>query len=288
MLCAGVVHGDLSDFNVLLDENGPVIIDFPQAVNAASNQSARKLLLRDVDNLHRWLTRFMPEHKRLPYAEEMWQLYERGELTPDVKLTGRYRANENKVNTRDLLDLVADAEHDERQRRQRLGIGMRGNTNPRGDASARPVHPPRGDAHARGDASRRPPQQQQQPRRDERAPAHPARRPPVQVSYAREPHRRGPEPSARPPLPVGGRPTPPFERPRTDPVVGGGRSAPRPIPPDPRTARDAKHPAGFASSHRPTPVTPVPDKTGDVSSTETQLSKAQKRRRRRRRRVVNA
>jgi RIO kinase 1 len=126
MLCAGVVHGDLSAFNVLLAASGPVIIDFPQAVNAASNQNARKLLLRDVDNLHRFLARFVPERTPLPYAEEMWWLYQRGELTPGVRLTGRYRAAEGKVDTASVLGSIADAERDERRRRSKLGLDMRG------------------------------------------------------------------------------------------------------------------------------------------------------------------
>jgi RIO kinase 1 len=126
MLCADVVHGDLSGFNVLMAADGPVIIDFPQAVNAAGNQNARKLLLRDVDNLHHFLARFAPEKRRLPYAEEMWQLYQRGELTPEVPLTGRYRAAETKVDTSLVLDLIADAEQDERRRRSSKGLGMRG------------------------------------------------------------------------------------------------------------------------------------------------------------------
>jgi RIO kinase 1 len=126
MLCAGVVHGDLSEFNVLLGPDGPVIIDFPQAVNASSNQNARKLLLRDVANLQRFVSRFAPDLRPLPYAEEMWALYQRGELTPDVRLSGRYRAAETKVDTTGLLGLVADAERDERRRRASLGMNMRG------------------------------------------------------------------------------------------------------------------------------------------------------------------
>jgi RIO kinase 1 len=140
MLCAGVVHGDLSDFNVLMAPDGPVIIDFPQAVNASSNANARKLLLRDVDNLHRFLLRFVPERRPLPYAEEMWQLYQRGELTPDVRLSGRYRAAENRVNTDSVLGLIADAERDERRRRSNLGMSLRGTTD-----QPRPQHEP---AHA--------------------------------------------------------------------------------------------------------------------------------------------
>ncbi|RYF11625.1 MAG: hypothetical protein EOO40_02955, partial [Deltaproteobacteria bacterium] len=82
MLSAGVVHGDLSEFNVLMGTDGPCIIDFPQAVHAAANASARKLLLRDVGNLVRFLQPASGARRAPVYAEEMWQLYERGELTP--------------------------------------------------------------------------------------------------------------------------------------------------------------------------------------------------------------
>src|SRR5690606_41020365 len=75
MLCAGIVHGDLSDFNVLLSPEGPVVIDFPQAVDAARNQNARSILLRDVANLDRFLARFVAHRPRHRYAEEMWDLY---------------------------------------------------------------------------------------------------------------------------------------------------------------------------------------------------------------------
>jgi len=122
MLSAGVVHGDLSDFNVLMGTDGPVIIDFPQAVDASSNQNARKLLLRDVDNLHRFISEYIPGRQPPPFAQEMWQLYERGELTPDAKLNGRYRAPEKRAGTADVLELISDAEYDERRRRQSLGI----------------------------------------------------------------------------------------------------------------------------------------------------------------------
>jgi RIO kinase 1 len=126
MLSSGVVHGDLSDFNVLLGTDGPVIIDFPQAVDASSNANARKLLVRDVDNLHRFAARFSPEHQALPYAQEMWQLYERGQLTPDTRLTGRHRASERRVDTAGVLSLIGDAARDERRRREQQGLGMRG------------------------------------------------------------------------------------------------------------------------------------------------------------------
>ncbi|MBI4952924.1 MAG: hypothetical protein HY908_12895, partial [Myxococcales bacterium] len=121
MLCAGVVHGDLSDFNVLVGANGPVIIYDPQAVGAAENANARKLLVRDVDNLHRFLARFSPTARRLPYAEEMWELFEHNALTPDTRLTGRYRPAQRRANTSQVLDLIREADDDERKRRDALG-----------------------------------------------------------------------------------------------------------------------------------------------------------------------
>jgi RIO kinase 1 len=126
MLSAGVVHGDLSDFNVLMSAEGPVIIDFPQSVDAASNQNARKLLLRDVENLKRFLVRFAPDQRPGPFAEEMWELYSMSALTPDTRLTGRHRASERRANTDAVLDLIGDANYDERKRRERAGVGMRG------------------------------------------------------------------------------------------------------------------------------------------------------------------
>jgi len=126
MLSAGVVHGDLSDFNVLMASDGPVIIDLPQAVNAASNQNARKLLLRDVDNLQRFLARFVPGHRPLPYAQEMWDLYERGDLKPDTVLTGHWVGSAKPARTHEVLALIGDAERDEQRRRQNMGVSMRG------------------------------------------------------------------------------------------------------------------------------------------------------------------
>jgi RIO kinase 1 len=128
MLCAGVVHCDLSDFNVLMGADGPVVIDFPQSVDASSNQNARKLLLRDVDNLQRFLSRFAPNRLPRPYAQEMWELYSRSQLTPETRLTGRYRASERRADTASVLELIGDANFDERSRRESLGLGMRGVT----------------------------------------------------------------------------------------------------------------------------------------------------------------
>jgi RIO kinase 1 len=118
MLCAGVVHGDLSEFNVLMSADGPVIIDFPQAVDPASNSSARALLLRDVDNFHRFLSRVV-RHRAAPLAQEMWGLFERNELSPDTELKGNFRDTRRKANTKDVLDLIGDAARDEERRRQR-------------------------------------------------------------------------------------------------------------------------------------------------------------------------
>ena len=122
MLCAGVVHGDLSDFNVLLGADGPVIIDFPQSVDSAHNNNARQLLIRDVQNLHDFLRRFVPNARRLPYAEEMWDLHQNNALTPDTPLSGRYRAAERHANVSNVLGLIQDANRDERKRRDSLGL----------------------------------------------------------------------------------------------------------------------------------------------------------------------
>lgn len=93
MLCAGIVHGDLSRYNVLAGKEGPVIIDLPQAVDAASNSNAHRLLLRDVDNLTAYFGCFAPELLETDYGNEIWSLYRRGNLHPDVNLSGNARRN---------------------------------------------------------------------------------------------------------------------------------------------------------------------------------------------------
>jgi RIO kinase 1 len=121
MLCAGVVHGDLSDFNVLLSHDGPVIIDFPQSIDAAKNGSARTLLLRDVENLHRFHQRFVPKARRQPFGEEMWALYENNQLTPETVLRGLWKSERKQANVEGVLQLIGEANEDERRRRAAIG-----------------------------------------------------------------------------------------------------------------------------------------------------------------------
>lgn len=122
MLCAGVIHADLSDFNVLIGADGPVIIDFPQAVDPARNQSAERLLLRDVRNLSSFLGRFAPALLRTQYGPEMWDLYERSELFPDTELTGRFEPKKKKAEVSSLLAEIMEIEQEARERREALGL----------------------------------------------------------------------------------------------------------------------------------------------------------------------
>jgi RIO kinase 1 len=121
MLCGGIVHADLSDFNVLLAHDGPVLIDFPQCVDPAHNNNARRLLIRDVDNLTRILGRFAPELRRMRYGHEIWDLYEQGELRPDSPLTGK-RRRQAKADTSSLLAEIEELEREARERRAALGL----------------------------------------------------------------------------------------------------------------------------------------------------------------------
>ena len=120
MLCAGVVHGDLSEFNILLAADGPVIIDLPQAVDAAGNNHAPRMLMRDVDNLRNFFGQFAPELLASAYGPEIWQLYERGMLNPDVELTGRYERKPGTVDLGSVLREIADARDEEAARRLRM------------------------------------------------------------------------------------------------------------------------------------------------------------------------
>ena len=120
MLCAGVVHGDLSEFNVLVGADGPVIIDLPQAVDAAGNNHASAMLERDVANLRHYFGRFAPELLRTDYGREIWALYEKGMLLPDSPLTGQFRLAHKPVDLRQVMAVIDDAKDEEAARRLRL------------------------------------------------------------------------------------------------------------------------------------------------------------------------
>ena len=111
MLCQGLVHGDLSPYNVLVGPDGPIVIDFPQVVSAAGNNNARTMLLRDVNNLTAFLGREAPELLDTWYGEQMWELFQAGDLYPDTVLTGQYTPDEREVD----LDSVREAINDARE-----------------------------------------------------------------------------------------------------------------------------------------------------------------------------
>jgi len=120
MLSAGVVHGDLSEFNILLAADGPVIIDLPQAVDAAGNNHAKRMLLRDVQNLKNFFGRFAPELLVTDYGHEIWDAYVRGELNVDAPLTGKFIHETGPVNLESLMGEIEDARFEEEARRMRM------------------------------------------------------------------------------------------------------------------------------------------------------------------------
>ena len=119
MLCTGLIHGDLSQFNVLIDAQGPVIIDLPQAVNAAGNNNAFAMLERDVNNVTETLGQFAPELLQTNFAAEMWQLFEQGELKPDSVLTGIHIKDETPADVEQVVLAIDDAREQEMFRRER-------------------------------------------------------------------------------------------------------------------------------------------------------------------------
>ena len=120
MLCAGVVHGDLSEFNILLAADGPVIIDLPQAVDAAGNNHASRMLLRDVANLRNCFGRFAPELLDTAYGPEIWDLYRRGLLSTASPLTGRFTPDASTVDLAAVMREIDDAQREEAARRARM------------------------------------------------------------------------------------------------------------------------------------------------------------------------
>ncbi len=120
MLCAGVIHGDLSEFNILVAEDGPVIIDLPQAVDAAGNNHAQAMLTRDVNNLRTYFGQYAPSLLTTQYAQEIWALYEHGNLRPDVELTGLFESTLPPVDLEGVMREIDDARDEEAARLLRL------------------------------------------------------------------------------------------------------------------------------------------------------------------------
>ncbi|CAA6811594.1 MAG: FIG00952634: hypothetical protein [uncultured Thiotrichaceae bacterium] len=120
MLCVGVVHGDLSEFNVLLDQFGPVIIDLPQAVDAAANNNAEAMLQRDVENMRHYFGQFAPELLATQYDKEMWELFELGTLHPESMLTGEYQDKTKKADVGAVKAQIKAAYDEEQARLERL------------------------------------------------------------------------------------------------------------------------------------------------------------------------
>jgi RIO kinase 1 len=120
MLCAGVIHGDLSEFNILVDAEGPVIIDLPQAIDAASNTEAAALLERDVNNLATYFGQFAPQLAQTQYGKEIWKMYVAGTLTPETVLTGIVEIDKRPVDVGAVMEEIESAIMEEKERQRRL------------------------------------------------------------------------------------------------------------------------------------------------------------------------
>ncbi|HEX7763544.1 MAG TPA: PA4780 family RIO1-like protein kinase, partial [Cellvibrio sp.] len=119
MLCAGLVHGDLSEFNVLIDHSGPVVIDLPQAVNAAGNNNAKAMLTRDVNNMRDYFGKYAPDLLVTHYADEIWDLFEHGNLHPNVKLTGEFAESNVDADIATMMRIIEHAKQEEEERKER-------------------------------------------------------------------------------------------------------------------------------------------------------------------------
>ena len=120
MLCAGIVHGDLSEFNVLVDDYGPVIIDLPQAVDASANNHAESMLERDVNNMTQYYGQFAPELLGSQYAKEIWALYEDGKLKPGIELNGNFAEDTQLLDVDGVLEEIKAVLFEEEKRQERL------------------------------------------------------------------------------------------------------------------------------------------------------------------------
>ncbi|MCQ1059264.1 PA4780 family RIO1-like protein kinase [Photobacterium sp. DNB23_23_1] len=120
MLCVGLIHGDLSEFNVLVDEKGPVIIDLPQAVDASANNNAEWMLARDINNIRDYYSQFAPELQNTEYAKEIWALFEKGDLTPETELTGNFEESDTEADIATIMQEIDAARDEERYRRERI------------------------------------------------------------------------------------------------------------------------------------------------------------------------
>jgi RIO kinase 1 len=124
MLCAGVIHGDLSEYNVLVDSNGPVIIDLPQAIDAAANNHACEMLLRDVQNLAAYFGQFAPELLATDYGNEIWALFQSGQLMQESVLTGHFERVEKEVDLNSVMREISDTLKEEEARQQAIAIRL--------------------------------------------------------------------------------------------------------------------------------------------------------------------